>query len=98
MTRRRGPERREAVDHPTHYGGRDNPYEAIKVIRAWLTPEQCEGFLVGNALKYLARAGKKGEKLEDVKKTVWYLLRLVEKLEAEAGAKAKTDRRRRRRA
>lgn len=25
----------EAVDHPSHYGGKDNPYEAIKVIEAW---------------------------------------------------------------
>jgi len=23
------------IDHPTHYGGEDNPYEAIKVIMAW---------------------------------------------------------------
>lgn len=28
-------ERRAAVDHPAHYGGKDNPYEAIKVIEAW---------------------------------------------------------------
>ena len=23
------------VDHPSHYGGADNPYEAIKVLREW---------------------------------------------------------------
>lgn len=27
-------DRREAVDHPSHYGGGSNVYEAIKVIRA----------------------------------------------------------------
>lgn len=25
----------ETVNHPAHYGGADNPYEAIKVIEAW---------------------------------------------------------------
>ena len=26
---------REKVNHPPHYGGEGNPYEAIKVIEAW---------------------------------------------------------------
>lgn len=61
---------KEAVDHPAHYGGKNNPYEAIKVIEAWGL-----GFCVGNAVKYLARAGKKdpAKELEDLKKAVWYL-------------------------
>lgn len=25
----------EQVNHPQHYGGKDNPFEAIKVIEAW---------------------------------------------------------------
>ena len=25
----------ESIDHPKHYGGEDNTYEAIKVIEAW---------------------------------------------------------------
>lgn len=45
-----------SVNHPPHYGGADNPYEAIKVIEAWGL-----GFCVGNAVKYIARAGKKPE-------------------------------------
>ena len=35
----------EAVNHPPHYGGADNPYEAIKVIEAWglgLSPQVVE--------------------------------------------------------
>ena len=44
-----------AVDHPSHYGGADNPYEAIKVIEAWQL-----GFCLGNTVKYISRAGKKG--------------------------------------
>lgn len=44
----------EEVNHPLHYGGKDNPYEAIKVIEAWQL-----GFCLGNTVKYVARAGKK---------------------------------------
>jgi hypothetical protein len=53
---------------PDHYGGPDNPYEAIKVIHAWSL-----GFNLGNAVKYISRAGKKGEPLEDLKKARTYL-------------------------
>lgn len=60
----------DIVDHPDHYGGADNPYEAIKVIDAWQL-----GFALGNALKYIARAGKKAgiTDVEDLKKAHWYL-------------------------
>lgn len=68
----------EAVDHPAHYGGKDNPYEAIKVIDAWGV---C--FCIGNTLKYLSRAGKKGgqSELQDLKKAAWYLAHKIETLE-----------------
>lgn len=60
----------EAVDHPDHYGGEDNPYEAIKVIEAWDL-----GFHLGNAVKYISRAGKKdpAKEGEDIDKAIWYL-------------------------
>ena len=61
------------VDHPTHYGGAENPYEAIKVIEAWDL-----GFHLGNTVKYIARAGKKGARLEDLQKAAWYLNRAIE--------------------
>lgn len=51
-------------------------------MESWLTPEQFEGFLRGNAIKYLARAGKKGDALEDVKKAQHYLLKLIEVMES----------------
>lgn len=65
----------DAVNHPPHYGGADNPYEAIKVIEAWQL-----GFCLGNAVKYIARAGKKANapQLEDLKKARWYLDREIE--------------------
>ena len=45
---------KEQVNHPDHYGGSDNIYEAIKVIDAWDL-----GFSLGNTVKYISRAGKK---------------------------------------
>ncbi len=66
----------EAVNHPAHYGGADNPYEAIKVIEAWGL-----GFCLGNTVKYIARAGKKGSLVEDLKKARFYLDREIGRLE-----------------
>lgn len=68
--------RRETVNHPAHYGGADNPYEAIKVIEAWGL-----GFNIGNAVKYIARSGKKDDLLEDLRKARWYLNREITNLE-----------------
>lgn len=66
-----------AVDHPSHYGGADNPYEAIKVIEAWSL-----GFNLGNTVKYISRAERKGAPLIDLKKAAWYLAREIERREA----------------
>lgn len=78
---------KESANHPAHYGGKDNPYEAIKVIEAWDL-----GFCLGNTVKYISRAGKKvwkeGESanktatVEDLKKARWYLDREISKLES----------------
>ena len=66
------------VNHPNHYGGEDNTYEAIKVIEAWDLD-----FHIGNTVKYISRAGKKGtdQELQDLKKALWYLERKIKKLE-----------------
>lgn len=58
----------EAVNHPAHYGGADNPYEHIKVSRAWSL-----NYELGNATKYICRAGKKNDAIEDLKKAAWYI-------------------------
>ena len=70
----------EHVNHPNHYGGKENPYEAIKVIDAWEL-----GFSLGNTVKYISRAGKKGsdKELEDLRKALWYLQHHIEQLENE---------------
>lgn len=67
----------ETVDHPAHYGGGANPYEAIKVIEAWGL-----GFCLGNTVKYLCRAGKKGDELEDLEKAAWYLNRRIKQVKS----------------
>jgi len=60
------------VDHPKHYGGKDNPYEAIKVIEAWNL-----GFCLGNTLKYISRCGKKDDEIQELEKALWYLQREI---------------------
>jgi len=68
----------EQVNHPQHYGGEGNTYEAIKVIEAWDLD-----FHLGNTVKYISRAGKKevNKELQDLKKALWYLQRKIENLE-----------------
>lgn len=65
----------DKVDHPQHYGG-DTVYEAIKVIEAWEL-----GFNLGNCVKYISRAGRKEDRLLDLRKAAWYLSREISNLE-----------------
>jgi hypothetical protein len=57
---------------PAHYV--DAPLEPIVAIEAWQL-----NFALGNVVKYVARAGKKGPALEDLEKALWYLAREVER-------------------
>lgn len=68
---------KEAVNHPDYYkrGG----VEAIDVIEAWGLD-----FCLGNTVKYIARCGRKSDRvLEDLKKATWYLNREIERMERE---------------
>ena len=58
------------VNHPSHYT--DGKYEVIDFIEDYQLP-----YHVGNAVKYISRAGKKDEDcyIEDLKKAEWYLFR-----------------------
>jgi hypothetical protein len=74
----------EKIDHPLHYGG-DVPHEAIKCISA-----NQLNFPLGNAVKYIFRAGKKGsadDELDDLRKARWYLDWEIRSREQEAGDK-----------
>jgi hypothetical protein len=64
---------KEKVNHPKHYGGESNPYEAIKVIEAWNA-----NFNIGNVLKYISRCGKKDREIQELEKAAWYLNREIE--------------------
>jgi len=51
------------------------PWDAMQ---AWMSPDAFKGFLLGNCIKYAARAGKKGDTLEDLRKARHYLDKLIE--------------------
>jgi hypothetical protein len=66
----------DMVNHPDHYmkGG----IETIDYLEAKSTPVEFAGYLRLNCLKYLSRAGHKGDPVEDYKKAAWYLNKLIE--------------------
>jgi len=67
----------DKVNHPRHYGGESNMYEAIKIIEAWDL-----NFSLGNVIKYSLRAGKKSDSpIEDLRKAKWYLEREIKRHE-----------------
>lgn len=65
----------DTVNHPAHYNA--GRIEVIEVIE-----DQFPGtdFHLGNAVKYILRAGKKDPEkaIEDLKKAVWYLQRAIQ--------------------
>jgi len=60
--------------NPSHYKSHPSGVECIEIT-------QHMGFLDGNAFKYLWRAGLKDDKVQDLKKAIWYIERLIEKEE-----------------
>lgn len=63
---------REMVNHPDHYQG--NKFEVIDVIEDYNL-----GFHLGNAVKYILRAGKKDARKQDLKKALWYIQREIDR-------------------
>lgn len=73
-------------NHASYYGGKDNVYEAVKVIEAWSDMNNWngkQGFTYGTVLKYLSRAGHKKDNSEaqDVQKCINYLQIYLDKLQ-----------------
>lgn len=64
-----------AVDaiNPTHYQGFSNGAQPVDIA-------ECLSFNAGNALKYISRAGRKGDTVEDLKKACWYIDREISRL------------------
>jgi len=62
----------DKINHPPHYNY--GKYEHIEVVENWKL-----GYHLGNATKYVMRAAYKGDTLDDLKKSRWYLTRTIEK-------------------
>jgi hypothetical protein len=62
----------EGGDHYTRLSVQ--PWDAME---AWMAPEEFAGYLRGNVIKYVARAGRKGDAAEDLKKARHYLDKLI---------------------
>lgn len=58
----------DAVYRPRHYNTNKHGIEVIEITERM-------DFCVGNAVKYISRAGHKNDAVEDLKKAVWYLNR-----------------------
>lgn len=67
----------DAINHPSHYT--DGKIEVIDFIE-----DKQLGYHLGNAIKYISRAGKKdpSKTVEDLKKAVWYINRKISKMES----------------
>lgn len=74
----------DAVNRPSHYA--DSKIEVIDYIE-----DKKLGFCLGNAIKYISRAGKKKDngrgmiekEIEDLQKAIWYINRRIYELEAQ---------------
>lgn len=71
----------DVINRPAHYTF--SRIEVIDAIEAWEL-----GFHLGNVVKYVARARRKGRELEDLKKARWYLEREIERLERNRSGEA----------
>ena len=65
------------INKPAHYTA-NRKYEPIEVIEDWEL-----GFCLGNAIKYISRAGRKdpSKEIEDLEKAKWYICRRMLELQ-----------------
>ncbi len=71
------PPKGDVVNHPSHYTSHPSGVECIEIVEHM-------GFCVGSAMKYLWRAGLKGDAVEDLKKAHWYIGREIRRLGKQA--------------
>lgn len=71
--------KKDDINHPDHYtaGG----IETIDIIKAKMSKDEYLGFLKGNVIKYITRAGRKLEEVKDLKKAQFYLDLLIKERE-----------------
>lgn len=78
-------QKKDNVNHPSHYTAHPSGVECIDIVRHYC-------FAVGNAIKYLWRAGLKGDaymtpkekEIEDLNKAIWYIKDRIETLKKES--------------
>lgn len=66
----------DPVNHPTHYTSHPSGVECITITEHM-------NFNVGNAMKYLWRAGLKADQIEDLKKAAFYIDREIKRIGGE---------------
>jgi len=66
----------DPVDHPKHYNDHPSGIECIEVVEHM-------NFNLGNAMKYIWRAGLKGATVQDLEKARWYLDREIDRIKEE---------------
>lgn len=65
----------DPVNHPKHYTSDPSGVECIQITRH-------RNFNIGNAIKYLWRAGlKEDAKVQDLRKAIWYIEDEIKRLE-----------------
>jgi hypothetical protein len=69
----------DQVNHPSHYMAHPSGIEAIQITRHM-------NFNLGNAIKYIWRAGLKneGKHIEDLKKAIFYINDEIKRIEGQA--------------
>ena len=65
----------DSVNHPQHYTEHPSGVECIDITEHM-------NFCLGNATKYIWRAGLKGNAIEDLEKAGWYIAREIKRLKA----------------
>jgi Protein of unknwon function (DUF3310) len=64
----------DPVNHPAHYLSHPSGVECIQIVEHM-------SFNLGNAVKYIWRAGEKGNAIEDLRKAAWYIDREIQRLQ-----------------
>lgn len=70
---RRMKEMTDPVNHPPHYKSHPSGIECIEITRHM-------NFNLGNAVKYIWRAGEKGNTIQDLQKAIWYLTDEIQRI------------------
>lgn len=71
----------DPVNHPKHYTSHPSGVECITITRHM-------SFNIGNAIKYLWRAGMKDSEVQDLEKAVWYIKDEIKRIENETPNRA----------